>query len=84
MFCRLHHKIVSIFYSIEKGRGASCDVHGQIWNTYRLKEGKPEGKRPLTSPRCRWKYIKWVLKEWDTRAWNGFSELRIMFSGGIF
>jgi hypothetical protein len=51
---------------------------------YRLKEGKPEGKRPLTRPRCRWEYSKHVLKEWSVRAWNGFSELRTIFSGGIF
>jgi hypothetical protein len=29
-------------------------------------------------------YQNRLLEEWDMRAWNGFSELRIMFSGGIF
>jgi hypothetical protein len=47
---------------------------------YRLKKGK----RPLTGPRCRWEHIKIVFKEWGVRAWNGFSEVRIMFSDGIF
>jgi hypothetical protein len=27
---------------------------GQKWNVYRLIVGKPKGKRPLGSPRCRW------------------------------
>jgi hypothetical protein len=28
--------------------------------------GKPEGKRPLGRPRCRWVVIlRWILKSWD-------------------
>jgi hypothetical protein len=27
---------------------------GEKWNVYRLLVGKPEGKRPLGRPRCRW------------------------------
>jgi hypothetical protein len=27
---------------------------GEEWNVYRLLVGKPEGKRPLGRPRCRW------------------------------
>jgi hypothetical protein len=25
------------------------------WNAYRILVGKPEGKRPLERPRCKWK-----------------------------
>jgi hypothetical protein len=31
--------------------------------TYRVLVGKPEGKRPLWRPRCRWEDIKMGLKE---------------------
>jgi hypothetical protein len=27
---------------------------GEKWNVYRLLVGKPEGKKPLGRPRCRW------------------------------
>jgi hypothetical protein len=27
---------------------------GEKWNVYGLLVGKPEGKRPLGRPRCRW------------------------------
>jgi hypothetical protein len=38
-------------------------------NTYRILEGKPEGKRPLGRPRRRWKEnIEIDLKE---RGWGG-------------
>jgi hypothetical protein len=32
-------------------------------NAYRILMGKPEGKRPLGRPRCRWGTIlKWILE----------------------
>jgi hypothetical protein len=37
---------------------------GDKRNAYRLLVGKPEGKRPLRRPRCRWMYnIKMDLRE---------------------
>jgi hypothetical protein len=37
---------------------------GEKRNVYRLLVGKPEGKRPLGRPRCRWMdYIKMDLLE---------------------
>jgi hypothetical protein len=41
---------------------------GEMGNAYRVLVGKPEGKRPLGRPRCRWvENIKINLREieWD-------------------
>jgi hypothetical protein len=41
---------------------------GENRNAYRIMMGKPEGKRPLGRPRCRWvNNIKMDLREiqWD-------------------
>jgi hypothetical protein len=36
---------------------------GKKRNAYRILEGKPEGKRPLGRPTCRWvDNIKWILE----------------------
>jgi hypothetical protein len=43
---------------------------GEMRNAYRIL-GKPEGKRPLGRPRCRWvDYIKIDLKR-DRIGWYG-------------
>jgi hypothetical protein len=45
---------------------------GEKRNTYRLWVGKPEGKRPLGRPRCRWvKKIRMDLgeEEWGDVDW---------------
>jgi hypothetical protein len=34
--------------------GGSCSTNGEKRNAYRLLVGKPEGKRRLGRPRCRW------------------------------
>jgi hypothetical protein len=34
--------------------GGPCGTNGEKRNVYRLLIGKPEGKRPLGRPRCRW------------------------------
>jgi hypothetical protein len=34
--------------------GGTCGTNGEKRNVYRLLVGKPEGKRPLRRPRCRW------------------------------
>jgi hypothetical protein len=42
---------------------------GEKRNAYRILVGKPEGKRPLGKPRCRWvDNIKMDLRE---IGWNG-------------
>jgi hypothetical protein len=45
----------------------ACDTHGKGEKVYMILMGKPEGKRPLGRPRCRWeieirmdhRYIGW-------------------------
>jgi len=50
---------------------------------YRVLVGKPEGKRPLGRPRCRWdNNIKMDLQEVGYGVWTGSSWLRIGTGGG--
>jgi len=33
---------------------------------YRVLVGKPEGKRPLRRPRCKWRIIlRWIFSKWE-------------------
>ena len=50
-------------------------VHmGNRRSIYGLLVGRPDGKRPLRRPRCRWSIIlKWIFKKWDGEALIGFS-----------
>jgi hypothetical protein len=34
--------------------GRTCGTYGQKRGAYRALVGKPEGRRPLERPRCRW------------------------------
>jgi hypothetical protein len=44
--------------------GRACSTNGAKLNAYRILVGKPEGKRPLGKPRCRWvDNIKMDLRE---------------------
>ena len=53
-------------------------------NTYRIWVGKPEGKRPLVRPGCRWEAnIKMALKLYDGREWIRLAWLRIGRSSRI-
>jgi hypothetical protein len=54
---------------------------GETRITYRILVGKPEGKRPLGRPRCKWvDNIKLDLRE---IGWTGWIWLRIGTSGGL-
>ena len=49
----------------------------------RILMGKPEGKRPLGKPRCRWQdNIKMIFRKWDVGVWTGLSWLRVGAGGG--
>jgi hypothetical protein len=53
-------------------------------NVYRVLVGKPEGKRSLERPRCRWEDgIKMNLRETGWGVWSGFTWLRIGIVGGL-
>ena len=55
---------------------------GERRGVYRVLVGKPEGKRPVGAPRCRWEdNIKMDLQE-IVRAWTGLIWLRIGTGGG--
>jgi len=44
--------------------GGACSAYGGGKRGYRVLVGKPEGKRPLGRPRCRWEdNIKMDLQE---------------------
>jgi hypothetical protein len=51
--------------------GRACSTHEKR-NAYRILVGKPEGKRPLCRPRCRWvgnikvdfREIEWGGVDW--------------------
>jgi hypothetical protein len=50
---------------------------GETRNAYRILVGKPEGKRTLGRPRCRWvNYIKMNLREigWDGMNWINLAQ----------
>jgi hypothetical protein len=52
---------------------------GEKRNAYRLLEGKPEGKRPLGRPRCKWvDNIRMDLGEvgWGDVDWIGLAQAR--------
>jgi hypothetical protein len=39
---------------MENDNGSGCTTNGEKRKAYRLFVGKPEGKRPLGRPGCRW------------------------------
>jgi hypothetical protein len=58
--------------------GGVCSAVGEERGVYRVLVGRPEGKRPLGRPRCRWESnIKMDLQEVGCGVWTGFSWLRI-------
>jgi hypothetical protein len=52
--------------------GRECSTNGEEKNAYRILGGKPERKRPLGRPRCRWEVMfKWILEKQDGVSWTG-------------
>jgi hypothetical protein len=56
---------------------------GEGRNVHRVLVGKPEGKRPLGRPKCRWEDGINVELRSAGRVWSGFSWLRIGTVGGL-
>jgi hypothetical protein len=57
----------------------ACSTNGEKRNTFRILVGKPEGKRPVGRPRCRWVgNIKIDLREigWDGMDWVDLAQDR--------
>jgi len=58
-------------------------MYGEKKGVYRVSVGKPEGKRPLWRPRCRWENnIKMDLQEVGCGVLTGSNWLRIGTGGG--
>jgi hypothetical protein len=54
----------------------------EMRNAYKILVGKPEGKRPLGGPTCRWEDdFKMALREYGGKVQAGFIWLRILTSG---
>jgi hypothetical protein len=51
---------------------------GEETGVYRVLVGKPEGKRPLGRPKCRWEdNIRMDFRKWEGGVWTGLGWLRI-------
>jgi hypothetical protein len=56
---------------------------GEDRGVYRVLVGKPEGKRPLGRPRCRWGIIlRWIVRKLEGFVGTGWSWLKIGTGGG--
>jgi hypothetical protein len=64
--------------------GWVCSTNVEKKNAYRILVGKPEGRRPLGSPRCRWENnIKMDVRE---TGWSGMDWIylaQVGTSGGL-
>jgi hypothetical protein len=90
---KLHNEELHDLYSsptivrVIKSRRMSWAGHvawmGRGRGEYRVLVGKPEGKRPLGIPRCRWDdNIKMDLKGVECGVWTELGWLRIETGGG--
>jgi hypothetical protein len=92
---KLHNKELHDLYSspsiirIVKSRRMRWAGHvarmGEKRNSYRLLVGKPEGKRPLGRPRCRWvdNIRMEILERWDGVMWTGLVWLSLGTGGEL-
>jgi hypothetical protein len=69
---------------IEKNEmGGAWSTYGEGRGVYRVLVGKPEGKRPLGSPRRRWEdNVRMDLQEVGCGVRTGLGRLRIGIRGG--
>jgi hypothetical protein len=58
--------------------GMVCSTHGEKRNLYRNLVEKPEGKKPVGRPRCRWEdNIRWTLEINYVVLWTELISLKI-------
>jgi len=63
--------------------GWACGAYGEGRGVYRILVRKPEGKRSLGRPRCRWEdTIKMDLQKIGCWVWTGWRWLRTGTGGG--
>jgi hypothetical protein len=83
IICNPQNSIVRVIKSrrMRWAGHAARIVEGRV--VYRVLVGKPEGKRPLGKPRCRWEVIlRWIFRKWDVGVWTRLGWLRIEGGGG--
>jgi hypothetical protein len=78
---KLHNEELHNLYSLPNiiRMGRACSTNGEKRNAFRIMVGKPEGKRPLGRPKCRWvDNIKLDLREigWDGMDWIDLAQDR--------
>jgi len=61
--------------------GEECSTHGDVRHAYGILVGKPERKRPLGRPRCRWEYIRMDHRKiwWKGVDWMHVAQDRDQF-----
>jgi len=90
---RLHNEYLNGLYSspnivrVIKSRRMRWAGHvarmGEEREVYGVLLEKPEGRRPLRSPRRRWWMILgWISRRWDVGIWTGLGWPRIETDGG--
>jgi hypothetical protein len=63
--------------------GGACSAYEEGRGVCMILMGKPEEKRPVGRPKCRWEdNIKMDFKEVGCGVWTGLSWLRIEKVGG--
>jgi hypothetical protein len=62
----------------------ACSMNGDKRSACRLLVGKPDGRRPLGRPSCRWAdNIKMILERKDGVVWTGLVWRRIGTGGQL-
>ena len=74
---------IRVIKSRRRSWAGHVEIMGATRDVYRILVGKPEGKRQLGRPRCRWEdNIKMDLQEVGCRTWTELIWLRIGAGGG--
>jgi hypothetical protein len=59
-------------------------MHGEMRNTCKILVAKPEGKRPPGRPKRNGKILlKWIMRKYGGKVWNGYIWLRTGTNGEL-